>query len=121
LCFPEWKGRSAAIRSIGSRVPSSSTSAFADAVRIAWVSVGGVGGQDLDGLGDVAVGSGGSDPESCRELGVRVTVTQVCEGEERLLAGAQAPRPGHPSTRGFTCLSAQLPILTGRLENTLCP
>jgi hypothetical protein len=35
LCLPEWKGRSAAMRSMGSRVPSSSTNAFVDAVRAA--------------------------------------------------------------------------------------
>ncbi|GAA0895140.1 hypothetical protein GCM10009574_067260 [Streptomyces asiaticus] len=34
-CLPEWKGRSAAIRSVGSSVPSRITNALADA---AWVA-----------------------------------------------------------------------------------
>jgi hypothetical protein len=40
LCLPEDNGRSAAMRPIGSRVPSSSTNAFVDAVRAASARVG---------------------------------------------------------------------------------
>lgn len=115
-------------------------------------------GQDLDGLGDVPVRGRGPDAEPGRELGIRVAVAEVGEGEQGLTAGTQAPpsgtellaapaefggqeaqgRTGHvdarrvdkhtkplvepdflvenPSTRGFTCLSPQLPLQPDRLE-----
>ena len=118
----------------------------------------GEGGQELNGLGDVPVGRRGSDAESGCELGIRVAVARVGEGEWGLLVRAQAPpsgtefpaaptesggqeaqgRTGHvdarrvdkhtkplvetdflvenPSTRGFTCLSAQLTCPVARLE-----
>ncbi len=40
LCFPEWKGRSAAILSIGNSVPSRITNALAEAAFTASASVG---------------------------------------------------------------------------------
>ncbi|GAB1331874.1 hypothetical protein ACE1SV_62130 [Streptomyces sennicomposti] len=50
------------------------------------------GGQEVDGLGDVAVCGRGPDAESGGELGVGVPHAQVDEREEGLAAGAQ-PSP----------------------------
>jgi hypothetical protein len=46
--------------------------------------VGGEGGQELDGLGDVPVDGGGADPEAGRELGIGLAVAEVDEGEQDL-------------------------------------
>lgn len=52
------------------------------------------GGQERDGLGDVPVRGGRSDAEPGRELGIRVAVAEVGEGEQGLPARAQAPPAG---------------------------
>ncbi|CAM5269011.1 hypothetical protein SGRIM128S_03486 [Streptomyces griseomycini] len=151
------EARCAAIRSIGSRVPSGHgrlRRCRPDRFHEEW----GGSGQELHGLGGVPAGGGGPDAEPGRELGIRVAVAKVGEGEQGLPARAQAPpagtevpavfaelggqeargRAGHvdagrvdkhtkplvgtdflvenPSTRGFTCPSAQLADRPGRLE-----
>jgi hypothetical protein len=56
------------------------------------------GGQEVDGLGDLPVGGGGSDAESGRELGIRVAYPQVGEREQGLAAGAQPSPAGTDRT-----------------------
>ena len=101
-CFsylPEKKGRSVAIspslrpggahsRSAEACHPESDTPSSTRPVRLrrAW----GKSGQDLDGLGDVPVDSGGADPETGHELGIELTVAEVGEGKQ----GPVGPRSG---------------------------
>lgn len=63
---------------------------------------GGEGGQEFDGLGDEAVGGGGADAETGRELHVRVAVSEVGESEQGLSARAQAPPSGPRSAAVFS-------------------
>ncbi|MBB4796175.1 hypothetical protein BJY54_006879 [Streptomyces nodosus] len=59
---------------------------------------GGEDGQDIHGLADVAVRRGQADAEPGRELGERVTVTQVRQGHQRLsAAGESTPAGAGPS------------------------
>jgi hypothetical protein len=51
-------------------------------------------GQEIDGLGDVPVDGRGPDAGPGRELGVRMAVAEVGEGEQSLSARAQAPPAG---------------------------
>lgn len=103
------KGRSAAIWSMGSRVPSSITNALVEAVFIASARACCTVGQDFDGLGDVPVGGGGADAEPGSELGVDVDMAaaQVCEDEQGPAALADAP-PARPA------LAAAVPQTSGK-------
>lgn len=65
-----------------------------DAVRARFRESRGERGQELDGLGDVPVGRRGADAETGCELGVRMAVAKVREGEQSLPARAQTPPPG---------------------------
>ena len=62
---------------------------------------GGEGGQEPDGLGDVAVDGGSADPETSRELGIRLAVAEGDEGEQGLPTRAQAPPSGAEDTTVF--------------------
>ncbi|GJF26812.1 hypothetical protein SHO565_73760 [Streptomyces sp. HO565] len=92
------------IRSIGSRVPSSSTNACDDAVRTASTRES---GQDLDGLGDVPARGRGPDAEPGRELGVRVAVADMGKSEPGLTADTQAPPAGTEFLAALTELGGQ--------------
>ena len=94
LCFPSRRaglrrcGRSAGACRRAGRTPSSRRS------RAAWAERGCEGGQELDRLGDVAVGGGGPDAESGGELGIGVPDAQVGEDKQGLSASAQPAPPG---------------------------
>src|SRR5690606_20247085 len=53
---------------------------------------------EFDSLGGIPVGGRGSDTESDRELGIRVSHPQVSECEQGLAAGVQTPPAGADRT-----------------------
>ena len=84
LCLPEQKGRSAAVRSIGSTHRAVEDHESLGGRGLHRLSEGGCEcGQNVDGLGDVPVGGGGAHAEPGDELGIGVTAPQTGQNQQR--------------------------------------
>jgi hypothetical protein len=83
---------------------------------------GGEDGQDVHGLGDVAVGGGQADAEPGRELGEGMTAAQMGQGHQRLSAASEStpagadpsPPSGQLPPQQSQCGSGQ--VQSGRID-----
>lgn len=94
LCFPEYWGRSAAIRSIGSRAPSSSTNAFDDAVRTASATVGARAARTSTASVMYRYAVVVPMPNPAASWAYGWAVAEMGKGEQGLSTGTQAPPAG---------------------------